>query len=495
MEYDTINSMKKEDLLLEQLIAYGKAGNYPFHMPGHKRKAEFPNPYLIDITEIEGFDNLHHAEGMLKDSMEWAASVYHADKTYYLVNGSSSGVLSSICTVTNTGGRILISRNAHKSAYHGIILNRLHVEYCYPQNIPQLGIQGGILPADVERILNNHSDIEAVLIVSPTYDGIVSDICAIAKIVHNKNIPLIVDEAHGAHFPFYQSFPDSALSAGADIVIQSLHKTLSAFTQTAVIHVKKDRIDTKKLERYLQIFQSSSPSYVFMAGIEKCIFDMTQKGYTGFNIFTKNLFGMRSQLTQLKNLKIAARSLCGSYGVFDLDESKIVISTLGCIVNTEFGPLYGEMLGTWLRNDYHLEMEMCAAYTVSAITSWLDTREDLQRLADALLAIDKTLTAVESPKNLSIQWETVMKEPGLVMAEAFECQSENRLLNRCEGLVSTEFIYLYPPGIPILAPGETVTKEIISLINYYIRMGLPVQGMDDRSNQSLKVITERRQGV
>ena len=283
-----IIKLKKEDLLLERLKRYKESDIYPFHMPGHKRcknefTNEFLNPYEIDITEIEGFDNLHHPEGILKDSMEWAAEVYGADKTYYLINGSSSGILSAICSTSPLNGKIIISRNCHKSVYHGVILNYLKTEYIYPQIIDELWINGGISVNDVEKILENNSDANAVLIVSPSYDGIVSDICGIAEIVHKKGIPLIVDEAHGAHFSFDKRekkrfFPRSALDCGADIVIQSLHKTLPSFTQTAVMHVRKGYINLEKLEWYLQIYQSSSPSYVLMAGIEKCIFEMEKKG-------------------------------------------------------------------------------------------------------------------------------------------------------------------------------------------------------------------------
>ncbi|MGL5437854.1 MAG: aminotransferase class I/II-fold pyridoxal phosphate-dependent enzyme [Lachnospiraceae bacterium] len=491
--YDTIKVMKKEELLLERLIVYNQSQMYPFHMPGHKRKADFPNPYSVDITEIEGFDNLHHAEGILKESMEWAASVYQSDKTYYLVNGSSCGILSSISGTTHHGGKILVSRNAHKSVYHGIILNYLNVHYVYPQIIPEMGIQGGILPSDVENILSRHDDIEAVLIVSPTYDGIVSDIRSIAEIVHKRNIPLIVDEAHGAHFPFHSSFPESALACGADIVVQSLHKTLSSFTQTAVMHVKRGYVNIGRLERYLGIFQTSSPSYVFMAGIESCIYDMSQNGEEYLCKLQERLADIREQLSTMKYLKIADRHINKSFGVFDQDESKIIISSLGCTV--EGSILNGEMLGNWLRDEYYLEMEMCGAYTVTAIISWQDSREDLQRLADALLDIDSRLGWVQITESQDNDWTSAKPVSELTMAEAFEHDSKWCLIGDCEGEVSAEFIYLYPPGIPIITPGEVITKHVLELVNCYLKMGLPVQGMEDRLHQHLKVIKNGRQGA
>ena len=221
-------------MVYPKLRKYSDSDYYPFHMPGHKRQVDhsflkdFPNPYSLDITEIDGFDNLHHAEGILRESMDWAASVYGADRTYYLVNGSSCGILSAICGTTHNSDTILLSRNCHKAAYHGVFLNQLKVNYIYPQIIDEFGIQGGLLADEIEDMLKTFVDISAVFVVSPTYDGIVSNIREISTICHNYGVPLIVDEAHGAHFRYGESFPVSALELGADVVIQSVHKILSA---------------------------------------------------------------------------------------------------------------------------------------------------------------------------------------------------------------------------------------------------------------------------
>ena len=286
--------MRQEELLINRLAAYARSDMYPFHMPGHKRRTgpedffmnscvdSFTNPFAVDITEIEGFDNLHHPEGILKDSMKWAADVYGADQTYYLINGSTGGILAAVCGSVPRGGRILVSRNCHKSVYHGICLNQLKTSYVYPQEIEGLGIQGGITAEDVDRMLNRYMDTQAVLIVCPTYDGIVSDIEAIARIVHRAGLPLIVDEAHGAHFRYDAMFPASALDLGADVVIQSVHKTLPSLTQTALLHIKCNRpdggcyADRERIDRYIHMVQSSSPSYVLMASIENSIYQMEQ---------------------------------------------------------------------------------------------------------------------------------------------------------------------------------------------------------------------------
>lgn len=485
--------MKQNPLLLDQLIAYSRSDRYPFHMPGHKRRGyDFPNPYSIDITEIDGFDNLHHAEGILKDSMEWAASVYGADRTYYLVNGSSGGILSAISASVRNGGKILVSRNCHKSVYHGVILNHLDVEYVYPQLIGPLGIQGGILAEDVEKRLAENPDIEAVLIVSPTYDGIVSDVRRIADIVHAKGIPLIVDEAHGAHFSFGREFPCSAVSCGADLVIQSLHKTLPSFTQTAVLHLRKGLVECERLERYLQIFQSSSPSYLFMAGIEKCIDQMAKDGATAMAEFAGRIGVLRERLASMQNLKLADRSLCGYCGVYDVDESKLVVSVRDCMWINDAGQTVsvdGAWLDQVLREEFHLEMEMSGADYVVAIMTFMDTQEGLMRLADALLDIDRRLWREQGEPAPKIG-EVLQK--AMRMSDAVDMPYEALNLADCSGRISAEFVYLYPPGIPIVAPGEVVTDKIIEMVMRYCRLGLPVQGMADVHASRLRVVSNYR---
>ena len=492
--------MKKEELLLSRLMEYQASDAAPFHMPGHKRRMghemleAFPNPYAIDITEIDGFDNLHHPEGILEDSMEWAAEVYHADKTYYLVNGSSGGILSAICAATHPGGNILMSRNCHKAAYHGVILNRLHPEYIYPQILDDMGIQGGIYAQDVENILKRGPIPEAVLVVSPTYDGIVSDIQTIAEVVHHYGIPLIVDEAHGAHFSFGGgSFPRSALECGADLVIQSLHKTLPSFTQTAVLHVRRGRVNIEKVERYLQIFQSSSPSYVFMAGIESCIYQMDRNGTAWLREFAEDLKQLRKKLGGLKHLRLLGPEHVGCAGVFDVDMSKLIVSCRGCAVNVpgqEHGGLNGEGLSAWLREEYHLEMEMSGVDYVDALISFMNSREHLERLAEALLEIDGHL---EKADDMRVKAQKNRKKFGIpdicrTPADASDADSEKLPFAECVDRVSAEFVYLYPPGIPIVVPGERVTREIVDKVGEYKRIGLPVQGMADGRSEYLRVL-------
>lgn len=499
-----IHGLREEELLIRRLEGYQASDQYPFHMPGHKRLKQggeglgFPDPFSIDITEIQGFDNLHHPEGILKRSMEWAAGLYGADETRYLVNGSSSGILSAICGCVKRGGKLLMSRNCHKSVYHGAYLHQLKTVYVYPQTVPGLGIQGGIPAQDVEKELSRegNEDIQAVLIVSPTYDGVVSDIKRIAEAVHQAGIPLIVDEAHGAHFRYGTEFPQSALELGADVVIQSVHKTMPSLTQTALLHMKANRpgggfyMDPGAVRRYLSIYQSSSPSYVLMAGIENSIFRMEQMREKTRE-YMQELEEMRGRLASMKCLCLADRGLVGSSGIFDLDRTKIVVSTRGT-------SLTGETLMELLRSRYHLEMEMCGADYVTAISTVMDSKEGLLRLERALLEIDEECRkwGIEEPG------KAVLKEPScvysrknqvkLTLAEALDGLGRRIGLKEAVGEISGEFVYIYPPGIPILAPGEVISRETVELILDYKAKGLPVQGPEDESLGAIKVVENEK---
>lgn len=502
--------MKQEELLINRLAAYARSDMYPFHMPGHKRRTgpeesfmnsctdSFTNPFAVDITEIEGFDNLHHPEGILKDSMKWAADVYGADQTYYLINGSTGGILAAVCGSVSRGGRILVSRNCHKSVYHGICLNQLKTSYVYPQEIEGLGIQGGITAEDVDRMLNRYMDTQAVLIVCPTYDGIVSDIEAIARIVHRAGLPLIVDEAHGAHFRYDAMFPVSALDLGADVVIQSVHKTLPSLTQTALLHIKCNRpdggcyADRERIDRYIHMVQSSSPSYVLMASIENSIYQMEQ---TDTAPYGKQLHRLRRRLGQMRHLRLADTGLIGQAGIRDLDISKIVVSTRGtCLYPAEDGStgFTGAHLDDILRREYHLEMEMCGADYVTAITTVMDSGEGLERLGDALTRIDSQLTdAGYKPDGRSGNQKSVYSmrcDTAMSMGEAMEEKMASVGLEDSAGCISGEFVYIYPPGIPIVAPGEWISRPILEVILEYRDKGLPVQGPADQSLRTIRVV-------
>lgn len=451
------------DELYKSLRKYADSDYLPMHMPGHKRRVgEMGNPYSVDITEIEGFDNLHQSEGLLLEAQKRAADLYGSEETHYLINGSTAGILSAVSGCTSFGGKILIGRNCHKSVYHAALLRGLDIRFLYPQFISSMGINGAILPEDVEKALKEDPDIQAVLITSPTYDGVVSKIAEIAEVVHRREIPLIVDEAHGAHFPFSKHFPEDSVSAGADVVIHSLHKTLPSLTQTALIHLNGPLIVREKIRSYLTVYQTSSPSYILMAAIDQCVAWVGAHAKE-FQSFYEALQRLRGRLREMKRLKLLE--------VPGMDPSRILVSVRGT-------GLCGAELSALLRTEFHIELEMaCSAY-VCGITTVADTEESLSRMGDAFLAVDRRLS--ERPQTVETETADEILRAGTVctLLEAEEREKEYVRIMDAGGRISGGFISVYPPGIPLLAPGERITGEILEQIGKYQKQLLNIQGID-----------------
>lgn len=478
--------------LLEQLEQYGSSDYYPLHMPGHKRHiSHFGDPFAIDITEIDGFDNLHHAQGILLEAQKRAAQLYGAEESFYLVNGSTCGILAAVSAATQRGDTVLMARNCHKAVYHAVFLNGLHAEYLYPEADMERGINGSILPEQVRRTLEGQEAqrISAVVITSPTYDGVVSDIRRIAAEVHRAGAVLIVDEAHGAHFPMHEYFPETSLACGADLVINSLHKTMPALTQSALLHVQGSRIDRERLRQYLGIYQTSSPSYVLMAAMDRCVGLMQDRGEELFAVFTERLEKMRLELGKMKRLYLVTGKE-SELSAFDYDRSKVLISTERCVYS-------GRELAEILRDEYHLEVEMDAPEYVTAIMTVSDTQEGFDRLTRALLEVDRELT--ETPKTMrkikqqGHRWiKTLRSLPKnkevMTIEAAANSEAHAVWLRESAGCISAEFVYLYPPGIPLLVPGEQITQELLEEFSYYRKCGFELQGLADYAGEKIKAV-------
>lgn len=462
-------------ILEKKLLDYAKSDMYPFHMPGHKRvPLEQWNPYQMDITEIDGFDNLHEARELLMEIQKQAAQVYGAEQSFYLVNGSTCGILAAISACVKRRGKILMARNCHKSVYNAAFLRELDVVYVYPE-VTRMGIQGQVSVDKIADLLKKEADIEAVLITSPTYDGITSNVAEIAKIVHNYGIPLIVDAAHGAHLGFVESFPENPIHLGADIVIESVHKTLPAFTQTALLHVCSHRIDGSRVKKYLGIYETSSPSYVLMAGIERCVSYIREHGKADLSKLSENLDWFYQKTRNLKNLKVLEKTGLSKEEAYDFDKSKILIFSKNQEVS-------GAALHKILLEEYHLQMEMVSGQYVLALCSVMDTREGFQRLAEALLEIDDRDIFL---KGDTMNWtkESIYREQKqfLPIYKTEELERTEMELQDAEGKVAGEYIYLYPPGIPLIVPGELISKEVIEDIKMCQKAGLTVEGLSGRN--------------
>lgn len=479
-----------ETRLYETLTEYCRQDLVPMHMPGHKRNPAFvmENPYGIDVTEVTGMDDLHHPEGMIRRLMDWVTREYHSDQSYLLVNGSTGGILSAIAACCRHGDRIVLARNCHKSVYHAVRLLELRPVYIYPEetggDMEYLGIPGIISERAVERALQTYDDVSCVILTSPTYEGIVSPIREIAEVTRRYGVPFIVDEAHGAHFNWHSLFPNTALEEGADLVVESLHKTLPSLTQTGVLHARFERVSKERLEWSLQTFQSSSPSYVLMAGIDRCFAYIEKEGQTAFEAYARNLRRFGEEMRSLAKLYL-----------FDSpykEKSKIVIAT----DRTE---LSGRQLAERLFHEYRIETEMsCGDYCI-AMTSVCDETEHYQRLGAALREIDAGISerkeegingaagtagaagAMSGSPYAGTDFRYIWQTPqrGMYSYEAAACRCEKIPLKKAAGRVAAADIVPYPPGIPLLVQGELFSEEMIRMIRAGTGLGHVIYGVED----------------
>lgn len=459
------------ELLYDKLIKYSEADYYPCHMPGHKRNAAGRLPiqlFQTDITEIDGFDNLHHPEGILLSRQKKAAEMYGSDRCYYLINGSTGGILSAISAALPEGGHILMARNCHMSAFHAAYLRKLTISYLYPESISGYDICEAISPKQVQTALEEEPDIGAVLLVSPTYEGRIADISAIAHITHQEKLPLIVDEAHGAHLGFHESFAQNSCRLGADYIIHSVHKTLPAMTQTALLHINGGLANGRLLERYLRIYQSSSPSYVLMASIDNALRVVETDGKARFQSLADNWFKLQEDLQGCRYFKV----LPDESGRQDIGKLVISVRKSG---------LSARQLYDMLLQDYHIQMEMAGGTYVLAMFTIGDTKEGFERLTFALRDIENRLDTmtVSVPDYPGTDWTSheIGETLAYPLAEAWDHECREELLPACIGRRAGTFIRLFPPGIPIVVPGEVLTEKIVFQITKYLQEGLPVQGV------------------
>lgn len=468
--------------LEEKLEKYFNENYLPMHMPGHKRNIKLLGeklPYKIDITEIEGFDDLHHPEGIIKEIEEKAKKIYKSKKSFILVNGSTCGILAGIRSVVNYGDKVLVARNSHKSVYNAIELNCLNPIYVLPK-IDKYGINKNVEANDIEKILEKNKDIKLVIITSPTYEGVLSDIKAIVNIAHKYKVPVLVDEAHGAHLKFMENSNFEALNCGADIVIQSLHKTLPALTGTAILHIKGDLVKEEDVRRELSIFETSSPSYILISSIDECLDLIERNGKKLFLDYQENLKYFYNEAKALKKLKVLGNELLNNNNKKNIEEIEKSLYDFGkIVVITKNTNITGKELSDILRKDYKIEVEMASTYYIIAMTSICDNKESFERLLNALKEIDLKLKKTVEDNSASYEIQLPKKE--MTINEALNSKKfmlEN--YKNLEGKISKEYIFAYPPGIPIITPGEVFDKNIINIIEKYMKANIELRSTFDK---------------
>ena len=464
----------------------------PFHVPGHKRGKGVDREYhefmgngifSIDVTIFKMVDGLHQPKSCIKEAQELVADAYGVKKSFFAVNGTSGAIQTMIMTVVNSGEKILVPRNAHKSVSAGITLSGAIPVYMNPEIDENLGIAHGVKPQTVETMLKQHPDIKAVLLINPTYYGIATDLKKITDIVHSYDIPIIVDEAHGPHLHFHDDLPVSAVDVGVDMCAQSTHKILGALTQMSLLHVNSDRIDVNRVQQILSLLHTTSPSYPLMASLDCARRQIATEGRELLDRTIKLANYLRAEINRIPGMYSFGKEILGREGIFAFDPTKITISA------KEMG-ITGFELETLLVDDYNIQMELSDFYNVLGLITIGDTEESIEILLAALKDISNRFYEQGRKIDRELLKMPAIPELVLIPREAFYSEKNRVLFEESEGKISGEMIMAYPPGIPIIVPGERITRETIDYIYDLKDAKLHIQGMEDPDLIHINVIEE-----
>ncbi|MBE9040314.1 aminotransferase class I/II-fold pyridoxal phosphate-dependent enzyme [Oscillatoriales cyanobacterium LEGE 11467] len=485
--------------LLDILRQVAQQDSAPFYVPGHKKGSGAPRELLrwwggevfrADLTELPQLDNLAAPEGAIAEAQALAAEVFGARRTWFLINGSTAGILAAILATCQTGDKIILPRTAHKSAISGLILSGAIPIFIHPTYDRDWDLPLGISPNAVAAALEAHPDAKAVMVVSPTYQGVCSDIASIADVTRQRDIPLIVDEAHGAHFTFHPDLPTPALEAGADVAIQSTHKVLGALTQASMLHLKGDRIDDLRLDRALQLVQSSSPSYLLMASLDGARQQMATKGHLLMSQTLQLAREARTRLSDIAPLSVLEVPVAQTPGFFDLDPTRLMVKVDRLGIN-------GYDADEILDDRFGVTAELVERRYLAFAISLGNTATDIDRLVEGLRAIARESAPLhldagddlllEVPGEISHQ--DAFSPPAMSPRDAFFAPLETVSVSGSIGRLSGELICPYPPGIPVLMPGEEITPTAIEVLQRTRDLGGTITGCCDRNLQTIQVVS------
>lgn len=474
--------------LFEAVQSYLAQGVIPFHVPGHKQGRGIPEltgwlgakALAMDLTCLPGLDNIFNPHEAILEAQELAAQAYGADFAYFLVNGTTSGIQAMIQSVCQPGDKIIMPRNVHKSALGGLITSGARPIYLHPEVDDEFGISIGISPDKVEAALRDHPDAKAVFVVYPNYYGTASNLPEIVEIAHSHGVPVLVDEAHGAHFAFHSQLPPSAMQTGADLAAVSTHKLLGSLTQSSMLLVRKGLLDPWHVKAVLNLSQTTSPSYLLL-----CSLDLARKqaAVHGQQIFTRVLAlanRARTQISQIDGLRVMGPEEVGRSGCWAIDPTKILVNVTGI-------GLSGYEAEEALRQRHSLQVELSDLYNVLFLITVGDTVE----------TVDTAVTALRGLANEGFAGKNVLKycpalpslpQVALLPREAFYSESKVVLLEDASGEISAEAITAYPPGIPLVCPGELLTREIVDYVQVLKREKAELQGLEDPKFRYIRVL-------
>lgn len=476
--------------LLAAMRAYTADGAVAFHTPGHKQGKGMAATFKELVTEdglrmevslMEELDDLHDPQGCIKEAQMLAAALYGADATYFAVNGTTGAIHAMLLAALDPGDEVLLPRNAHRSVIGGIMLVGAKPIYLQPELDPMLGIAMGIAPAAVEAAIQAHPKAKAVVLVHPTYYGVVSDLARIARSVHARGMLLLVDEAHGPHLKFSAALPMSALEAGADLVAQSTHKLVGSLTQTSMLHAKFGRVDLQRLRAVHSLLQSTSPNYLLLASLDVARWQMATEGEVLLERAVRLSRWAREEINRIKGLICFGSERMGTVGAFALDPTKLTVTVKGLGIS-------GAAAERVLRRDYKIQAELADCYNVLFIISYADTKREVQYLIDALKSLSERFSTGTSREFRIACDLPPLPQVRLLPRQALFAMKRSMAFADAAGRICGEMITFYPPGIPVLCPGELIGADVIAYCQRMLEIGRKVVGPDDAQLKTIKVV-------
>jgi arginine/lysine/ornithine decarboxylase len=486
--------MKKDQSkapIIEALQEYHKSGITPFTTPGHKCGAGVLETdkavigaaaYYNDIAMQNGADDRRESKGITEEAEALAADAVGAEKSLYSTNGSSLSAHVAVLTVAEIGDKILVVRNTHKSMIAALVMADVKPVFLHPVIDEELDVEHGVTPEHLEDMLNRNPDAKAVFIVSPTYYGVVSDVHSLAKICHKRDIPLIVDEAWGPHFPFHPELPSSAMSNGADISFGSIHKTMNGLGQASIINVQGKLIDRDRMTLCFDLFESTSPSSLILASSDAARRQMALHGEELWGKALELSRKARTELANLPGLYVLGKEILQKPGTFDLDETKLVLDLRGL-------GLSGYFAADWVLENYKLTFELITHRHLMALISIGDTDETINKLIEAVKGLHAWAIANKPGNFVPLPHHTVLGTE-LVMSptKAFFSRTKKVSIDKAEGEIIAEMVSPYPPGIPRLVPGERITAAHINYLRQGRDGGMFVLDPSDLELKKLRVV-------
>lgn len=496
VKQDIAQAIHQQQLpLLEALRNCAQRAHAPFYTPGHKRGRGIPapmrellgdRPFLADLPELPELDNLFAPEGAILQAQELAADLFGAAQTWFLANGSTCGIEAAVLATCGPGDALILPRNCHQAAIAALILSGAMPVFVQPDYDADWGIAHSVSPGAIATALAQHPNVKAVMLVYPTYYGACGDIGAIAQLAHQRSIPLIVDEAHGAHFAFHPDFPTPSLAAGADIVVQSTHKVLGAMTQASMLHCQGERVDSDRLSRTLRLVQSTSPSYLLLASLDAARWQLAQHGLELMQRTLDLAAIARTQLAQIPNLRLLTADHARTPGFVALDPTRLTLDVSGL-------GLSGFAADEILHTKSGVTAELPGLTHLSFILSLGNTLADIEQLVAGFWALAQSVQPTGGPEageskrvEAVFSWNAIEVEQSLSPRAAFLANSEIVALEQAGDRLAAETVCPYPPGIPLLIPGERISKDALQYLNAVLEQGGTVTGL--AGGQGLRVV-------